>query len=118
VLFRSPDVRVGGERRALSGRLDEWPRAGIKLAAGAEAGWPRRVSFPSLAELEGALGRGLYPKLLLMDPAVADGFVRDWQPSGMAPERHVGYAVQWYALALTLLVIWVVVNLRPGDAPR
>jgi cytochrome oxidase assembly protein ShyY1 len=26
--------------------------------------------------------------------------------------RHIGYAVQWFALALTLLVIYVVTNLR------
>jgi len=26
--------------------------------------------------------------------------------------RHVGYAVQWFALALTLAVIYVVTNLR------
>jgi cytochrome oxidase assembly protein ShyY1 len=28
------------------------------------------------------------------------------------PERHLGYAVQWFALALTLVVIWIVVNWR------
>jgi len=26
--------------------------------------------------------------------------------------RHIGYAVQWFALALTLAIIYVVVNLR------
>jgi cytochrome oxidase assembly protein ShyY1 len=26
--------------------------------------------------------------------------------------RHLGYAVQWFALALTLFVIYVVTNLR------
>jgi cytochrome oxidase assembly protein ShyY1 len=28
--------------------------------------------------------------------------------------RHIGYAVQWFALALTLCVIYVVTNLAPG----
>jgi cytochrome oxidase assembly protein ShyY1 len=31
--------------------------------------------------------------------------------------RHIGYAVQWFALALTLAVIYVVTNLRRGDTP-
>jgi cytochrome oxidase assembly protein ShyY1 len=30
--------------------------------------------------------------------------------------RHIGYAVQWFALALTLLIIYVVTNLRRGNA--
>jgi cytochrome oxidase assembly protein ShyY1 len=31
--------------------------------------------------------------------------------------RHLAYAVQWFALALTLLVIYVVTNLRRGETP-
>jgi surfeit locus 1 family protein len=107
-----PEVAVGDAPREVSGRLDELPRAGVRLVAPAEGGWPRRVSFPTHAELEAALGRPLYPRLLLLDAAVADGYLRDWRPPGMPPERHVGYAVQWYALALTLVVIWVIVNLK------
>jgi cytochrome oxidase assembly protein ShyY1 len=30
--------------------------------------------------------------------------------------RHIAYAVQWFALALTLLVIYVVTNLRLNTA--
>jgi cytochrome oxidase assembly protein ShyY1 len=29
--------------------------------------------------------------------------------------RHIGYAVQWFALALTLFVIYIVTNLRDSD---
>ena len=96
---------------------DELPRAGISLAAAPEPGWPRRVSYPTHAALEAALGQPLYPGVLLLDPVAADGFRRDWQPAGMTPERHVGYAVQWFALSLTLLVLYVVVNLKPREMP-
>ena len=64
------------------------------------------------ATLEEAEGQPLYPQLILLDAAVADGYLRDWQPTGLSYERHLGYAVQWYALAATLAVLYVVVGLR------
>jgi cytochrome oxidase assembly protein ShyY1 len=35
------------------------------------------------------------------------------------PERHLAYAIQWFALALTALVIFIALSLRrlPGAAP-
>jgi surfeit locus 1 family protein len=112
-----PPVGVGAETRALAGRLDALPRPGIELAAAAGSGdWPRVVGFPKLAELGAALGQPLYPRLVLLDPNEPDGYLRDWRPGGLAPERHVGYAVQWYALALTLLVGYVIASLRTRDS--
>jgi surfeit locus 1 family protein len=50
--------------------------------------------------------------LVLLDPGEPDGYVRNWSAPGFPPMRHLGYAVQWFALALTLAVIYVVTNLR------
>jgi surfeit locus 1 family protein len=50
--------------------------------------------------------------LILLDAGEPDGYVRNWAPPGFPPMRHIGYAVQWFALALTLFVIYVVTNLR------
>ncbi|MBS0376202.1 MAG: SURF1 family protein [Proteobacteria bacterium] len=112
-----PPVAVGEAPRRVTGRLDRLPRAGIELAATAERGWPRRVSYPRLAELEAALGRPLYPAIVLLDPTAADGYVRDWQPPAPGPERHLGYALQWFAFAATLVACWFVVSLRPPGRP-
>jgi surfeit locus 1 family protein len=108
-----PAVAVGGEPRALTGRVDALPRPGLELAPAPGGGpWPRVVGFPRLAELGAALGRTLYPQLVLLDADAADGYLRDWSPGGLSPERHVGYAVQWFALALTLVVGYVAASLR------
>lgn len=112
-----PAVAVGGEARALAGRVDALPRPGIELgAAPARGPWPRVVAYPRLAELGAALGRQLYPQVVLLDPDAADGYLRDWHPGGLPPERHVGYAVQWFALALTLVVGYLFASLRRRDA--
>ena len=35
--------------------------------------------------MERALGRPLYPQIVLLDAAEPGGFVRDWQPPGLPP---------------------------------
>ena len=50
--------------------------------------------------------------LVLLDADEPDGYVRNWAPPGFPPLRHIGYAVQWFGLALALAVIYVVTNFR------
>ena len=108
-----PPVAVGEDARTVTGRIDELPRAGLTLKAVATSGWPRVLNYPSAAELEGALGERLHPGLVLLDADAADGYLREWRPGGFPPERHVGYALQWFALAVTLFAGYTVASLRP-----
>ena len=85
---------------------------GIELASETPAGWPKLVSFPRMEQLGAALGHELHPQLILLDPASPDGYTRDWRPAGLGPERHLAYAAQWFALAATAVVIWIVLALR------
>ena len=112
-----PEVVVDAAERTVSGRLDVLPRAGLHPAAAPEQGWPRRISYPTQAEIELALGRPVYAEVLLLDASRPDGYLRDWQPPGPTAERHLGYALQWYALALTLTVLFVAAHLHPRETP-
>lgn len=112
-----PSVAVGGDLRVVTGRLDLLPRAGIALPTVPGGGWPRRLSYPDLASLQRAYGEPIEPQIVLLDAAAADGYVRDWHPGGLPPERHYGYAVQWYGLALAVLAIYLVVNLKRHGQP-
>jgi surfeit locus 1 family protein len=51
-------------------------------------------------------------EVILLDPGQPDGYLRNWSPPGLPPLRHLGYAVQWFALAVALVVIYVVTNTR------
>ena len=73
------------------------------------------VQFPSRDELEKALGLDLVPGLVLLDADQPDGFRRNWRPSDFGPERHIGYAVQWFALAITLVVLFLAWSFRKSD---
>lgn len=111
-----PDVTVDGEKRTVVGRLDELPKPGIWLEAPPATGWPRLAQYPRMGELAQALGRELAPRQVLLDPAVPDGFVREWRVPGTPVDRHLGYAVQWFAFAAVAVAIWLVLSFRkPGE---
>ena len=112
-----PNVAVGEDERVIAGRIDELPRAGIHLAAKSTPGepWPRVLSYPTMQEVLAALSREAYPYILLLDQDQADGFVREWQPATFPPQRHLGYAVTWFAMAAALLILYVATHLRRQD---
>lgn len=111
-----PEVAVAADVRAVWGRLDSLPAPGVRVGeAGTpgDANWPRVLNFPQQADLERALGNPVESRILLLDPAATDGFERAWRPAmRFGPERHYGYAVQWFAFAIVALVIFIALNLR------
>lgn len=115
-----PDIDVREEARTITGIMDQLPRAGIQLetpAMDVNEPWPRVLSFPTQAALEQQLGRELIPGLLLLDASLPDGYQRIWEARlGMQPERHIGYAVQWFALAAAAVVIFIVTSFRTRKA--
>lgn len=55
----------------------------------------------------------LQSAVVLMDPeSPAGGYVREWPKPDFKIEMNRGYAVQWYFLAITLVVIYLVTNLK------
>ncbi len=114
---RKPAIAVAGDLRRVRGRADELPSPGIRMGTPLPLAPPYPVvaAFPSHADLARLLNETLWTRatsLVLLDPDQPDGYVRTWSPPGFPPMRHIGYAVQWFALALALLVIYVVTNLR------
>lgn len=57
-------------------------------------------------------GKPMVEHVLAIDPHSRYGYRREWQIVPFSPERHLGYAVQWFALACALLVIYLVVNFK------
>lgn len=107
-----PDIPVDDAPRRVSGRMDYLPRPAVELGTGPTAGWPRLISFPRVEDLATALGLPVHPQVLLLDAGEPDGFLRDWRPPGMTPDKHVGYAVQWFGLAAAVFATWFILSLR------
>jgi len=53
------------------------------------------------------------PFVVRLDPlSMAGGFSRNWPRPGERVTIHLGYAYQWFGFALTLFVIYVVLNVK------
>lgn len=55
---------------------------------------------------------GLQPVLLLQTSNIDDGLKRNWPRPDTGVSMHVSYAIQWYSLAITLVVLWLVMNVK------
>jgi surfeit locus 1 family protein len=52
------------------------------------------------------------PFVIQQTSALDDGLVRDWPAPDLGIHKHYGYAFQWFALAATLLVFYLVTHVR------
>jgi surfeit locus 1 family protein len=119
-----PTIPVDASLRQIRGRADHLPAAGIQMGtrAALRPPFPVVANFPTHDEVAQLLHETAWTPAtdaILLDPTEPDGYVRHWSAPGFPPLRHIGYAVQWFGLALALLVIYTVTNFKraaPGDA--
>lgn len=57
----------------------------------------------------------MQPIMIEQSNDLHDGLVRDWPLPSSGIERHYGYAVQWYGLAATAFIFFVVTGFRRGS---
>jgi surfeit locus 1 family protein len=118
---RMPEVRLPTQEITVSGLLAPPPGAGIALGPaatpieplGREARWLLTRVDP--AALSTQLKLPLSARVLRLDPALPLGYARDLEllPNTLPPERHRGYALQWFGLAFATLAAALFVSLRP-----
>lgn len=76
--------------------------------------WPRRVEYVNVQMFASLLNEAVYPYIVMLDPKSPYALPMEWQIVIMGPERHRGYALQWFAFASTLLIIFVALNRTPA----
>lgn len=72
--------------------------------------WPQRVLHINMAQVEEQLGAPVFPKVLRIEYDSPSAFFAYWPVVNTLPEKHTGYAVQWFAMATVLLMLygWVI----------
>lgn len=106
---------------AVRGLLAPPPSSGLALGASmqrqGDAWLLSRVDLADIAARTG-LSVPLAPRVLRLDPALPIGYPRDLAllANTLTPDKHRGYALQWFALALAVLVTAGVLSRRRRDA--
>lgn len=71
-------------------------------------GWPKRIQALDIEAVARELGMPLLPfTLRLSNDQQTGAFQTGWQLTQISPDKHRGYAAQWFALAGVLVVMTV-----------
>jgi len=113
-----PEVTTSNQLRTIRGRLNllttQGPRLGDADVLVTDR-WPQLVTYLDPEPLSKAVGQDLPPWLVQLDADEVDGFEgRQWQAAVMEPASHGAYAVQWFALSLAAIIIWITLGMRSG----
>lgn len=111
-----PALPAPEDLQTITGYWQPLPQAGMQLATAPcvkAAKFPQIVNYPKAEDLACILGEPVRSGELLLDASMPAGYVRTWTfDNGFPPSRHYGYAVQWFALAATLIVLFIKLNLK------
>ena len=117
-----PVIDVPGGNLTLRGRLAPAPSTGIVLgtanqpeAAGAGV-W--RLQHVDFALLSAQFPPGFLPVLVYLDAGEPAGYDRRWVLPAPDDGKHTAYAVQWFAMAATVALIFLFYLRRRAAASR
>lgn len=113
---RLPRIDLPSGELAVAGLLSPPPASGIAVGpayamTGSGQWLLTRVDTQALSE---GLQIRLAPRILRLDPALPLGYARDLDvlPNTLPPERHRGYALQWFGLALAVFLLALIFGFR------
>jgi cytochrome oxidase assembly protein ShyY1 len=79
------------------------------------------ITYLDMPSIKDVVGDDISSWIILLGSSEATGFQdRNWQPTVMLPAQHRAYAVQWFALALAMIIMWLVMSRKrvtTGDHP-
>ena len=103
-----PDIKIDAQQQSLTGRLAPLPGSGLLLGDSGyrQLSWPKVVQRVELDSMSTQLGFALLPAVLLLDPAHPACLRCRWVAArGLSADRHRGYAIQWFCLAIAFVVL-------------
>ena len=82
----------------------------LRLGRDDAQGWPKVVQTVDVAALTQELSHQVFPYTVRLAHNQAGAEQANWVVVNMTPEKHTGYAVQWFAMGVALLLIGLLSN--------
>ena len=107
---RLPEVKTPDEMVEITGLAITPSRRFLELSGQSAEGkvWQNLT----LERYRQAVPIALQPVVIQQESPLDDGLAREWDPPDLGVDKHYGYAFQWLALALTILVFYLVTHGR------
>ena len=74
--------------------------------------FPTLIQAVDLVKMSEIAGVNFSSMVGLLDASMDDGFVRKWEPYTGSIEKHIGYAVQWFLMAIVLGIIGIRIAIK------
>jgi surfeit locus 1 family protein len=105
-----PQILPVENKVTVYGKIHQADKHLLLLGNIAEQGndWPRLIQQINFDYIHQVLGAPVYPFVIQLEKGQMHGYVRDWKPVMMSPQRHKVYAVQWFIMAFTLIILSIV----------
>lgn len=102
----------------VQGMLVPVPRVGLRLGESRYQPDAPVMELPylDLSWLGQVLHVDLQSSVLLQDAQLVGQYKQQRETLWLDPERHRGYALQWFSLALALVIIYLLTNLKRPDS--
>ncbi|MEL0081949.1 MAG: SURF1 family protein [Gammaproteobacteria bacterium] len=101
---------------AVSGEVRSVPTDTMILKTEQFDRWPELIQRIDLEQLTRLTGFVLSERWVLASSDIDSTLKQDWPVTVVGPERHYGYAVQWFGLSIALVVVMILAGLqKTGD---
>lgn len=102
-----PEIAPVNGEVLLSGTLYRVLKGGLQLDDGiaAVSNWPARVGWVSAVRAEQLYEDQFFAYQLRLDSDSPGALLTGWPTVAVQPEKHTAYAVQWFVMALVLLIM-------------
>jgi len=105
-----PEVRTPAGKIRVEGVALPGNQRGFELSDQVRVG--RLWENVTVERYRSAFGLELQPIIVRAQNDLGDGLSRDWPPPDVGVDRHRAYAAQWFAMALAILVLYVVLTIK------
>ena len=107
-----PEIEPVIGKVQVRGSLYKVLRGGLQLDDGVRVveNWPGRVGWISTERAEEIFANEFFSYQLRLDSDSVGALTTGWPTVSVQPEKHTAYAVQWFVMALVLLLLTINAN--------
>lgn len=103
-----PTVKTPAGEVVLTGTIDRGGVVGFELEGAEESdGWPKRVQWLPTERAALALGVEVPDLLLRLSEGEPGMYEQTYSVVNMPPQKHLGYAVQWFGMAAIIIFLFL-----------